>query len=175
MCLEQVSVSLVPVDLRVVVELHLPCCGLGPCEAGLLAGLLAHDWSPRSKPGRARAAAASLPPPGGSSLQLLGLAGNPLGPAGCALLARAVAGKPLRYPFTNGGGYSGGGVLHPRGGPAALPSSARAGGSRYASPSPDPLALAFPVPSVRSVPFFVEALSLSLSMPPTPSFEANGL
>jgi hypothetical protein len=167
-------VSLVPVDLRVVVELHLPCCGLGPCEAGLLAGLLAHDWGPRSSPGRARAAAASLPPPGGSSLQLLGLAGNPLGPAGCALLARAVAGKPLRYPFTSGGGYSGGGVLYPRGGPAALPSSARAGGPRCCSPSPDPIALAFPVSSFISVAFCRSPLPLR-NPPPPPLLRANGL
>lgn len=107
--------SLIPVDFRVVVELHLPRCGLGPCEAGLLAGLLAHDWGPSASGGA------------GATLQLLCLAGNPFGPAGCAAVARAVAGKPLRYPLSGGGGYSGGGVLHPRGGAAALPNSVRAG------------------------------------------------
>jgi len=156
-CDNQVSISLIPVDLRVVIELHLPRSNLGPLEAGLLAGLLSHDgWNLNSRngtslsrPGSAASPASSPRPPsrdsssdnnngisssssgnrsnGGMSLRVLCLAGNPLGPEGSACLARAVAGLPLRYPFTGGGGYSGGGVFNPRGGSAAIPENMRAG------------------------------------------------
>jgi uncharacterized membrane protein YgcG len=145
---QQVSISLVPVDFRVVVELHLPRSNLGPLEAGLLAGLLSHIWNTDKQYSDGEASVsrpASASPQsyddisgnngsmsrssnsGGMSLKVLCLAGNPLGPVGTTCLARAVAGLPLRYPFTGGGGYSGGGVFNPRGGSAAIPGNMRAG------------------------------------------------
>jgi hypothetical protein len=108
--LKPLAISRVVVDFRRLEELVLPNCGLGPCEAGLIAALLAHWSTPPAAAHAARAApgayAASVTPGGGGlTLRVLVLRSNPLGAVGVSALARAMAGLPLlQQPAGNGGG-----------------------------------------------------------------------